>query len=662
MNDNEDSVSADGNPVAPRVRRATLDALIVDDELIADRADNTVFRKYLTEPDLELVVVVENPWQLPGSTLFQDELKLIHLPSGTELASDFFKKGDETRFPFSIIVPKDFIERWGEGVHTFGYEVEHGHGEFSDSLPLELIFDRKAPYDQTPPKKMADIAPVTEANKDKVVIELPDYADFKPKDRVAVWWLDASVSEIPEDLDPHINVPVTSLPQNLSVPEAVIDDAGDGGIAVVYVLIDKALNRSNFSYPTYIGVALGDPPANLKAPVVPQAAKGQIIKDDAFAGVIVQVLGFDNWKPKDELRVIWGGQPATEWRAISDTSQFPVVPVEFTLSKEVLYADYGVDGTGEKDTEVTYELRRGTVPQGKMSTTVKVNLERFGPVDPVDPEPVVPDPENKHLEPVNITGKSGEQNHLTDPDDEFEDATLTLVINDTLEPLDVLTFYWGNALIAGIEHEVKTGEPGNPMPPKTVSWDDVIKPGRNGNVPVHYRVERPGNPNPIRSRDTNVLVEAVGVYPVEPEFLGVVQSGGLTLLTCQSIYEDADDTDPAVRVQVDDLSQYGLVVTDEITMHWSAVHGDGEDGSNDPVDGALYEPVIPLDEKNINGFVWKIPFETYVKQVYTPSQPEGRGRVKISFTVDGKLRESAVREVFVVMHNGIGSCPLRPKP
>lgn len=658
MNDNEDSVSADVNPVSPRVRRATLDALIIEDKFIADRGDNTVFRKYLAEQDLELVVTVENPWQLPGSTLFQDELKLIHLPSGKALSSDFFTKGDEVLFPFPITVPKDFIDILGDDVHTFGYEVEHGHGDFSDSLPLTLIFDRMAPYDQTPPKKMADIAPVTEANKDKVVIELPSYADFQPKDRVAVWWLDASVTEIPEDLDPHIAVEVTSRPQNIPVPEAVIDDAGDGGIAVVYVLFDKALNRSNFSHPTYIGVALGDLPANLKAPVVPQAAKGQIIKDDAFAGVIVQVLAFDNWKPKDELRVIWGNQPASQWRAMSDTGTFPV---EFTLSKEVLYADYGVAGTGAKDTVVTYELRRGTVPQGSMNTTVKVNLERFGPVDPVDPEPEVPDPENQYLEKVTITSASGKDNHLTDPDDEFEDATLTLLINATLQAKDVLTFYWGEALIAGLEHEVQVGEPGTTIT-KTVSWDDVIKPGRNGNVPVYYRVERPGNPNPIRSLDTNVLVEAVGVYPVEPEFLGVVQSGGLTLLTCQSIYEDANDTDPAVRVQVDDLTQYGLVVTDKITMHWSAVHGDGEDGSDDPVDGALYEPVITLDEANIKGFVWKIPFEKYVKQVYTPAQPEGRGRVKISFTVGGKPRESAVREVFVVMHNGIGSCPLRPKP
>jgi len=630
--------------------KAILDAMTVKDEVLADKADNTVLVKYLRDASFPLIITIQSPWQLPTFADDVDTLTVYHAGTRKVIKTQEIVMGDEVKFPFDIEVPKSLIDVLGEGPNTFIFEVDHYNLDFSYSLDLTLIFDRVAPYNQTPPVKMPDIALVTDANKNTVELELPEYSDFRPGDRVAYWW-QASIPEDPWSV-PYVGFgEITALPQKLIVPAPVIDGVGDGGVMAVYVLLDKAGNNSPMSDITHIAVALGALPDNLKDPVVPMAADGLINQQDAHDGVVVQVLEFDNWKPTDQLRVTWGNY-TSQWRPISDTGRFPQ---EFSIEATILFAEYGAATAGDKPTQVTYEVRRGTAPVGGKGISVAVNLERIGPVDP-GPDPEWPDPVNPRLEKVTITGDSGEENHLKEPDDEFEDATLALVVNSTLKENDELTFYWGDEHIQGIDHTVAAGEPGAEIT-KTVSWD-VIEARGNDTVPVHYRVQRPGNPNPIRSVNTDVLVEAVGIHPAKPEFLGLAANGWLN---CSSIYEDAADREPAVRVQMEDLTQYGLTAGDSVTLHWSAVHGrTGED----PVDGAALNEPIELDETTKTGFVWKVPFETNVKQIYDPvnGKPDGRGRVKYSFTLNSRTYESEVQETVVSMHDGRDSCPLRPKP
>lgn len=630
--------------------RATLAALTIKPELLADPGDNTVLVKYLREDAYPLVVTLQDHWQLPTFDGDVDTFKLYHLQTSTLIKTVEFKKGDESLFPYDIELTKDLVGAWGEGPNTFIYEVEHYNLQLSDSLELTLVFDRVAPYNQTAPVRMPDIALVTDANKSSVELSLPAYSDYQPGDRVAYWW-QASIPDDPWNTLPVATLEVTKLPLPLPVPAQAIDNIGDGGVMAVYVLLDKAGNNSPMSDITHIAVALGNMPANLKPPVVPRAQDGLINQQDAHEGVVVEVENFDNWKPTDQLRVTWGTY-TSQWRPISDTGKFPQ---EFAIQAATLFAEYGASTAGEVSTAVTYEVMRGTAKVGDMSISVNVNLERIGPVDP-DPDPDWPGPVNPRLQKVKIKGSSGEENHLKDPDDENMDATLTLTINAALKEGDMLSFYWGDEHIQAIDHTVGTGEPGGEIT-KTVTWA-VIKARGNDTVPVHYRVQRPGNPNPIRSENTSVLVEAVGIHPAKPDFLGVALNGWLN---CSSIYEDAGDLDPAVRVQLEDLTQYGLKAGDTITLHWSAVY---DRTGEEPVTGAKLDEPIKLDASTEKGFVWKVPFETYVKQIYDPAnnRPDGRGRVKYSFILGGKSYESETQETVVSMHDGKESCPLRPKP
>ncbi|WP_146024561.1 MULTISPECIES: hypothetical protein [unclassified Pseudomonas] len=626
---------------------ATLDAMTIKDELLAVPKDNTVLVKYLREEASRLIITIENPWQMPGHPTFHDTLTILHVQTGTEITTAEFFRGDEGKFPFDCEVPKELIAKWGEGINTFTYEVAHYHGEHSDSLDLELIFDRVPPYNQTAPTKIPAIPAVTDANKGGVKLELPEYVDYQPGDRVAYWW-EASIPEDPWGVDPVGIVEVGALPAQLPVSADVIERVGDGGVMAVYVLLDKAGNNSHLSDITHIGVALGALPANLKDPIVPQAADGGIYQQDAFDGVIVQVPKFDNWKPTDQVRVIWGEQAPSEWRPVTDS---PVFPLAFSIHADTLLADYGADGTGDKSTSVAYEVRRGTVLQGSKNIVVNVNLEQIGPGNPKWPDPL-----NPGLEKVTINGESGGENHLVDPGDYEQPATLTLLVNAALKQGDVLTFYWGDAYIEGIDHEVQDGEPGTEIT-KTVPWD-VIKARGDDTVLVYYRVQRPGNPNPIRSEETHVLVEAVGIHPVAPDFLGLSELGWLD---CRSIYVGEDDVEPAVRVKVPDLAEHGLKDEDHVFMQWSAVH---DYTGEDPVAGAALDEELTWGQIKAQGYIWKVPFETYVKQIYDPenNRPDGRARANYSFVLNEKTYESPVQETIATMHNGLTTCDLRPKP
>ncbi|MFB4393048.1 MULTISPECIES: hypothetical protein [unclassified Pseudomonas] len=626
------------------VFRQQTPAPIVAPEVLADANDNTVKVTYLRAGGPALIVTVEDPWILPTEPGDEDYFEIYHLQTDTTVLQETFVPGDEARFPFSITIPQEMIEVWGEGQNTFIYKVEHYNGSYSDSAPLVLLFDRFAPYDQLPPVKMPDITDITSANIDDVELTIPNYSDFMPGDRV-FWWWGTDLPSDPTIVPPTGNAPVLASGTTIPVARSVIEATGNGGVVALYVLMDKAGNNSSPSVYTQVGVALGDLPDNLQDPVVPRAAKGRIIQEDAAAGVVVQVPEFDHWIASDELCVSWGAH-VFDWSAIGEARPFPL---EFTIPSEVLKAQYG-SATGDLATPVAYEVRRGTVKQGRREIEVDVNLETIGPVDPDWPDPV-----NSLLELARVVGEAGEENFLTE-DDEGLDATIHLEVNTALQEDDLIQFYWDEELMSNADHTVLPGEPGTTIE-KTVLWEVINRRG-NAIVPVRYTVTRPGNPNTISSRDTAVRVEAVNIYPEAPEFLKTTANGWLN---CNSIYEDDNDTDPAVRVQVQDLSQYGLKVGDTVVMHWRALYARNGD---DAVPDTDWDESIELDGTNLGGFVWRIPYVEYVQPIYDKDngRPDGRGRAHFDFTLAGRVYTSMVKEAVVSMHNGVVTCPLRPTP
>ncbi|MFJ4053998.1 hypothetical protein ACIPZC_11100 [Pseudomonas sp. NPDC089743] len=628
----------------------------ISSELLA-HPDGTVYSSVLTDPSKRLAITIE-AWPLMDSippTLF-DVLEIYHTTESgvpTLLSSDEYTASDVELFPLTVTITKEHIGSWVDGPQHFSYKVLRYNGTPTESETLSLIFDRVPPYGNGFPVAMPALVDVTDENIDSVTVTLPAYDTHAAGDKVHVYWL----NHVPDDLDsvvPIITATVDTLPKQLTVPRSAIEDVGDGGVYVLYVLVDKAINVSRLSMPLAVGVAIGPLPDGLQDPVVPLAEDGLIDQEDAYTGVVVQVPSFSNWKPTDWVQVTWGTLPLGE----REVGNVPKFPLEFNLSGAQLWGEYSDAGTGNKVTNVSYALRRGTVPQGSRNIDVNVNLEVVGPVDPgVDPE--WPNPVNPRLAEAEVYGESGNKNKLL-PVDEEKPATVKVVVDVTLRENDVISFYWDSVHIQEADHEVKASEIGSEIE-KNIPWP-YIEARNNGDVPLHYVVERPSVPNRAKSKATIVAVDAVVLRPDAPEFLGGNTTPPLGWLTCSALYDDESPSplDPAIRVLVRDLRGYGLKAGEVVNFHWYAVHGfTGET----VIDDTVFDDPVELTEADLDELVWRVqPYADYILPIfnYNGTLHEGRGRVTYSFELEGKTITSLQVEQIVSMHDAKGSCPIRP--
>lgn len=632
----------------------------IDASLLADERDGTVFSAVLTDASKDLVISIE-AWPLLVSTPpgFFDVLEIYHTSaSGTStlLSSDEYTGADIDKFPLSVTISKDHIGSWVDGLQVFSYKVRPFNGSAaSDSDPLSLIFDRTPPYGNKTPDELPALGyDVTDANIDSVSVELPSYDTHAPGDKVYVYWLN-HVPEDPSKVTPVVTEVVDTLPKTLQVPADEIKAVGDGGVYVLYVLVDKAGNISRLSMPTPVGVAVGPLPSGLQDPVVPLAADSLIDQEDAWAGVVVEVPSFDNWKSTDWVQTKWGTLELG-WREIGSAPKFPL---EFLVQPRQLWDQYGASSTGEVVTNVSYELRRGTVPQGSRNIDVNVNLEAIGPTDPgTDPE--WPDPVNPKLALAEIFGKVSNTLNTLLPEDEKQAATLKVVMDAAFKEGDIVSFYWDDVHVTESDYSLVAADLGAEISVE-IPWD-YIEERNNGSVPVHYRVERPGVPNRPKSRSTLVNVEAIVLRPDAPAFLGGNTTPPEGWLTCGALYDDDNPSplDPAIRVVIKDLGGYGLKAGDTLTLHWYAVHNlSGEE----KIDDTVFDDPIVLTEADLVELVWRVqPYDDYILPIYNyhATIHYGRGRVYYSFDLDGKPVNSDVAEQVVAMHDAAGSCPLRP--
>ncbi|EKT4457982.1 hypothetical protein QEM35_003796 [Pseudomonas putida] len=646
---------------ARAVEVAPLDPPTIKESLLADPADNTVKNSVLLNPAENLIIDLQawDTFAPPDSGLF-DTLYVYHTAATggpEEMFNREFNADDKPGFPFAFTVPKAKIELWGEGEHKFSCEVQpyNGGDRIKSDGELSLIFDRVPPYGQALPAPFTPIADVTDANIDSVDLAFPEYDDYKAGDTVHVYWL-KSVPDVPSEFKPVVSVPVQAPPQALRVPKKAIEDMGDGGVYALYLLVDKAGNISKLSQYLPVGVAIGPLPTGLQDPVVPLAPSGDglIDQEDVFTGVSVQIPEFSNFKPTDELEVTWGTLKLG-WQPIGNAPRFPLV---VNLTSLQVWEQYGSSSSGDVQTPVSYELRRGAVSAGSKSIDVNVNLERIGPVDP-NPDPEWPGPVNPKLGPVTVTGAiSGKANELT-PADETHPASLTFLLDAAFKEGDNITFYWGGQHIADADYPVENGDPGSNITCE-IPWE-YIEAGKNGTVPVHYEITRTGIPNKTASPSTDVLVNAIVLRPEAPAFLGGNTEAPVGWLGCKSLFDPNDPTDtvPSIRVQVPDLAQYGLTESDTVTMHWTAVHGYSGDTK---IPGIDKTEDIALTGGKLNGFVWRIePYDKHILPIpnYSTTIREGRGRVTYSFTLEGKPYTSLTLEQIVSMHQLGAACPLR---
>ncbi len=449
------------------------------------------------------------------------------------------------------------------------------------------------------------------AASDKAVLTLPSYPDWAEGDKVFVYWMNRLPLDAADLDEPVLRLDTTGADQQLEISGADIRRVGDGGVFVVYLLIDKAGNVSEISIYTSIAVALGQLPTIFDPPVVPLATAGDgflIDQADANEGVEVWVPVYEGKKGGDFVDVKWGGTPLQRETVGSAPDDF----IRVRVPHEVMLKEYG-SGSGQVPTKVSYTLLRGSHPMGSADIDIQVDFETM---DPGGPDPTWPLPIHPDLKKVVITGRNSGLTDELDARDAKSPADLAFELYDFAEKDDELTFYWADE-VAATHKVLESDTPGDTIDLE-VPWEVIEKVGNDSAVPVDYEAKRPGVHNPVRSAITLVKVDAITITPVAAAFDHLVNGW----VTCNSIKATASHPDgPAVEVQIPNLTEYQeYSAFAEIDVKWWVYRGRTDEEGFEEIDAVRLEETITLDEEHpVTGFVWRIPFYENVEPTYDGS-------------------------------------------
>jgi hypothetical protein len=562
----------------------------------------------------------------------------------------------ELKVPMAELAP--------DGLYSLRYRVESYNGETRPSLNVHLIVDSVPPWKHAEPREMA--LPATQitdaflaANSGGLVGTLPDYDDWQLGDKVAFYWLTAPLPSDPDDLPPPVGyIDVVGNAQTVTYPLAVLEASKDQDYYVGYLLVDKATNRSPISRYTRVDVALGPLPDGLKDPEVPLAKlDGLVDLQDARMGVTVEIPRFDNWKKTDRIEVTWGATVLDS----EEVGASPIFPFSISVPRLTLRDEYG-NASGELRTNVSYRVLRGQVPSAVTAIEVDVDFSVIGPGPVPDPDPDWPDPVNELLLPAEVRGKSSIQLNTLTRADANQPADLMFTLYTPVNEGEVIDFYWGTQQVVEAQYTVQPGDAAGDEINREIPWSYILSEGNNPALPVHYRIHAAGAGNDQYSPDTLVDVDAITVTPDAPIFLGL---NARDWLTCVSLYADSanpDPLEPAIRVEIPDLSQY-LQDGDEVTLSWTPLSGrDGED----VLVAAIKTETITLGGATpVTGFTWLVqPYDVHILPTYDPGNtlPDGRGRIKYAFLQGTEVVTSLTGETVVSMHDPAGTCEIPPRP
>lgn len=524
----------------------------------------------------------------------------------------------------AIDLPQDALCKLKYRHHTY-------NGDEIDSPVMDLICDQLPPYSHEPPlalKFATDLLDDTSLPAGgKLAATVPGYADWKATDSIAIYLVDAA--NIPEDPTAADLVFYGPVPSPGTTDSKVDIDAdkvrafGDAECVLLYALVDKALNPSAVSVHKKVTLTFGPLPVNLQPPEVPQAVPGPLAMEHALAGVSVWIPRYDNPKPKDSLRLKWGGTTLGDYvvgENPPEKFEIPVLPID-TLIKE-----YGQGTVGVKKTNISYQVIRNGRPFGPEETDIDVNFEvaiPWLPWPPVDwPNPVHPT-----LLEGEVKNHDGTRTNQLTRDDKNEDATFTFTWYAEAVNGHVVDFFWNG--IPMVEAQIVFDDTNPEHKPGAEQTVDVlwkyIKQGNNGDdLPVHYEVTGPGLINELKSLPTLVDVNAISVDMPAPSFPTIPNPTGYP--GCSVLDPNGD-----LQVAIPDLT--GLLNTgDSIDFVFTPMKGSNLADPDDPIVAAIFEKtyVIGTDVPLTGGIIRVTPYDKHILPLYTENT-DRRGRAKIQY-------------------------------
>ncbi|RMP58266.1 hypothetical protein ALQ20_05351, partial [Pseudomonas syringae pv. atrofaciens] len=447
---------------------------------------------------------------------------------------------DPETFPMVIDIPLSSLMQGlakpADGAYSLRYRIRQPNDQETTSPSIDLIVDTTPPGEHLEPEQMVLATDqltqaFLDANPGGLVGTLPDYDNWQPGDKVAFYWVGTPLPGSAEELpDPVGVVELASSTNNtVTFPVSAIEASRDEPYYAIYILVDKATNRTSLSSPKRIDVALGLLPDHLKEPVVPLAQPPEklINLPDARLGVEVLIESFDNWKPADRIEVSWG----TEVLRPDEVGSSPAFPISIRVPDLVLQGQYNQANGGDQPTEVSYRILRGVVPSEVKSISVNVNFATIGP-DPIT-GPGWPDPVNGALLPVEVRGQTSNLVNILTAADYNQPAKVSFNLYQKLQAGEIIDFYWGTSHVAEAQYTVTVSDTAGSAREVEIPWSYIDHEGNRDDLPVHYRIHAADSENTQHSPDTLVQVNAIVIIPEAPVFEGASPNGWLN---CDSLF------------------------------------------------------------------------------------------------------------------------------
>ncbi|WP_160106998.1 hypothetical protein [Pseudomonas izuensis] len=534
------------------------------------------------------------------------------------------------------------------GTYTFKHEVFLHNQQLAQSPLVQFTTDITAPYELTnPPEPKAmnfNIKELDDSNLANVSGVIPDYTDRAPKDKFVYWFVKDPLPDDPSTLDPVTapeDVPASGL---VRVPAAYLQALEDGIYYLLYVLIDRATNRSNLSAFTRFTVTLGALPTALQKPVVPAAAGGAVIDLATAASRVIVEFKYTGGKPGDKIVAQWGGIDLPVEFAQNGYAEIVVPP------QTLLAAYKAAGGVGETTITVKYSVDRLGRLFGPEQDDVKVNFTLIG--TPLDPWPDFPDPTNPNLKPGVVKGSTAD-NVLVVADAD-KDVPFEFEVYDPVNANEKMKFIWMGTHVVEADHTITTEQAGDKVT-RNIPWSYIAATDNGPDKEVYYSIGDPSvTPNWQDSPKTLVNVnDAIVLTPDEPTFPHIAGRW----LNCSSL----QGADNHIVVDVPDLSKW-LSPGEKVSMSWELFPGRGTPGT--PIVDTLLEEDITLTDGAgafpATGFKWKVqPYADYIAPSYNPpTHSDATAVVTYSFDLKGKTVTSKPAMPWLGMFVGNGGCPI----
>ena len=451
--------------------------------------------------------------------------------TGTEFtlkitAADF---ATATRYPF---------ETWSVDYSYF--DPFSGDDNLSGS-PVQLIVDRHAPGGRPPrPPAIAfteaQLNGITEddmdPSADALIVRLSSWFDDDVDDQVQLWLgtgpLEADGVYL-ADLPPVVTDP--SLEMDVAFPRAALEAVGSNHVYFGYRITDWAGNVSDLSIVTAIDVFLSGVPANLLAPLVPDAApynpadgsgtppgSGLLVWTEANPEATVRIPIYDNVAEGDRIYVLWNNRTLSPVTVLQqDIDDEPTN--SYLLEIKVPFQDVSAGAPGA-NIPIGYRVFPVTnTPQvDSPAQYINVNLATPGGPDP-DPDPETPEHGNMRL-PRALSDFPGSVDNLIPPEAYASPAHVYIRrAGEDNKPIwlidDILQVIWGDdATNNPVPIRITANE--EPADLNVVIPAAMIAANGTGTIPLYFTLTRtlsPGNDVTVRSRTQPVIVQAPGDAP-----------------------------------------------------------------------------------------------------------------------------------------------------